>query len=72
MDENHNSELGKLLTKKEIAEILGISVRSVENFTNHGVIPKITIGSKIVRYPSAIVFKQLKKSIPQFFLDDCN
>ena len=72
MDENHNSELGKLLTKKEIAEILGISVRSVENFTNNGLIPKITIGSKIVRYPSAIVFKQLKKSIPQSFLDDCN
>jgi predicted site-specific integrase-resolvase len=41
-----------LLTKKQVAERLQVSPRTVENFTNRGILPKICLGTKTVRYPS--------------------
>ena len=51
MAENHNNELGDLLTKREVAELLRVSTRTVENLTSRGILPKITLGTKMVRYP---------------------
>jgi excisionase family DNA binding protein len=49
MAENHNNEPGDLLTKREVAELLRVSTRTVENLTSRGILPKITLGTKMVR-----------------------
>ena len=51
MAENHNQELGGLLTKREVAALLKVSTRTVENLTSRGILPKINLGTKMVRYP---------------------
>ena len=47
----HSSKTGKLLTKKQVAEKLRCSTRTVENFAERGIIPKVTLGAKMVRFP---------------------
>ena len=42
---------GNLLTKKQVAEKLHCSTRTVENFAERGIIPKVTLGTKMVRFP---------------------
>jgi excisionase family DNA binding protein len=51
MAENHAKQTGDLLTKREVAELLRVSTRTVENLTSRGILPKITLGTKMVRYP---------------------
>ena len=51
MEDFHAKNKGKLLTKKQVAEKLHCSTRTVENFAHRGIIPKITLGSKMVRFP---------------------
>jgi len=51
MQEMHISRTGKLLTKKQVAEKLHCSTRTVENFAERGIIPKIVLGTKMVRFP---------------------
>ena len=51
MEEFHAEMTGRLLTKKQVAEKLQCSPRSVENFADRGLIPKVTLGSKMVRFP---------------------
>ncbi len=40
-----------MLTKKQVAEKLHCSTRTVENFAERGIIPKVTLGTKMVRFP---------------------
>jgi|TARA_B100001964_G_C14184102_1_gene577716 excisionase family DNA binding protein len=47
----HTPRTGKLLTKKQVAEKLHCSTRTVENFAERGIIPKVTLGTKMVRFP---------------------
>ena len=47
----HAKQTGDLLTKREVAELLRVSTRTVENLTSRGILPKITLGTKMVRYP---------------------
>jgi len=51
MEEIHAEMTGKLLTKKQVAEKLQCSTRTVENLADRGQIPKVTLGSKMVRFP---------------------
>lgn len=51
MEEIHAKMTGKLLTKKQVAEKLQCSTRTVENLADRGQIPKVTLGSKMVRFP---------------------
>ena len=51
MQEMHIPKTGNLLTKKQVAEKLHCSTRTVENFAHRGIIPKVTLGSKMVRFP---------------------
>ena len=51
MEEFHAEMTGRLLTNKQVAEKLQCSTRSVENFADRGLIPKVTLGSKMVRFP---------------------
>jgi excisionase family DNA binding protein len=51
-----------LLTKKEVADLLRVSTRTVENLTNRGILPKITLGTKMVRYPEAGIKRLLEES----------
>jgi|ETNmetMinimDraft_30_1059905.scaffolds.fasta_scaffold227806_1 predicted site-specific integrase-resolvase len=51
-----------LLTKKQVAERLQVSPRTVENFTNRGILPKICLGTKTVRYPSEGIDRVLRES----------
>ena len=44
-----------LLTKKQVAEFLNVSPRTVENFTNRGILPKVCLGTKTVRYPAEAI-----------------
>jgi len=53
----------KLLTKKEVADLLRVSTRTVENLTNRGILPKITLGTKMVRYPEGDIGSMLKKKV---------
>jgi excisionase family DNA binding protein len=53
----------KLLTKKEVAALLRVTNRTVENLTNRGVIPKITLGTKMVRYPEDDIRSMLRKMV---------
>jgi predicted site-specific integrase-resolvase len=47
----HDTRTGKLLTKKQVAERFQCSTRTVENFAERGIIPKIVLGTKMVRFP---------------------
>ena len=51
MEEIHAEMTGKLLTKKQVEEKLQCSTRTVENLADRGQIPKVTLGSKMVRFP---------------------
>jgi excisionase family DNA binding protein len=51
MQEMHTSKTGKLLTKKQVAELLHCSTRTVENFAARGILPKVTLGTRMVRFP---------------------
>ena len=51
MEEIHAEMTGKLLTKKQVAEKLQCSTRTVENLADRNQIPKVTLGSKMVRFP---------------------
>jgi len=51
--ENETKEM-KLLTKREAAAILRVSVRTLENYIKAGVIKPIRIGST-VRFPADIL-----------------
>ena len=51
MQTMHTPRTGKLLTKKQVAEKLHCSTRTVENFAERGIIPKVTLGTKMVRFP---------------------
>ena len=53
----------KLLTKKEVAALLKVSTRTVENFTNRGILPKIIIGNKTIRYPEDDIMGMLRKMV---------
>ena len=44
-----NDQLMKLLTYKDVAELIGVSVRQVATFTSLGVIPCVKIG-RLVRF----------------------
>ena len=43
----------KYLTKKEVAEILGISERTVHRMALAGTIPAVRIGPRLIRFPRA-------------------
>tara|TARA_Y100001968_G_scaffold261416_1_gene249263 strand:- start:69 stop:266 length:198 start_codon:yes stop_codon:yes gene_type:complete len=47
----HTPRTGKLLTKKQVAEKLHCSTRTVENFAERGILPKVTLGTRMVRFP---------------------
>jgi len=47
----HTPRTGKLLTKKQVAELLHCSARTVENFAERGILPKVTLGTRMVRFP---------------------
>jgi excisionase family DNA binding protein len=47
----HTPRTGKLLTKKQVAELLHCSTRTVENFAERGILPKVTLGTRMVRFP---------------------
>jgi predicted site-specific integrase-resolvase len=51
MQEMHTPRTGKLLTKKQVAEKLQCSTRTVENYAGKGIIPITKLGTKMVRYP---------------------
>ena len=53
--EFENTNSGLLLTKKQVAERLNVSPRTVENFTNRGIVPKVCLGTKTVRYPAGAI-----------------
>ena len=62
MQEMHTSRTGKLLTKREVAELLRVSTRTVENLTSRGVLPKIVLGTRLVRYPADGIQRVLDQS----------
>jgi predicted DNA-binding transcriptional regulator AlpA len=47
----HEKRTGKLLTKRQVAEKLHCSIRTVENFAERGILPKVTLGTRMVRFP---------------------
>ena len=52
--------MNKLLSKREVAEILSISVRSVERLVARGIIRKIKIGGSI-RFRQCEIEKLMEK-----------
>ena len=50
-----------LLTKKQVAERLQLSPRTIENLTNRGKIPKICLG-KTVRYSPESIERFIRES----------
>ena len=68
MATNHAKQTGDLLTKREVAELLRVSTRTVENLTSRGIIPKITLGTKMVRYPLDGINRVLQASTTNAWL----
>ncbi len=50
----------ELLTRKEVAKFLGISLVTLNTWTKHGKLPALRIGTR-VRYNKADVISSLKK-----------
>lgn len=40
----------RYLNKSDVAELLGVTVRTVENMMTHGLLPYFKIGGKCVRF----------------------
>ena len=58
----------KLLTKKEVAEMLGVSVRSVDSYRQSAGLPFIVIGgAKLVRFQEQAVLDWISQKD-----NDCN
>ena len=57
---NSSIETTSLLTKKQVAERLQLSPRTIENLTNRGVFSKICLG-KTVRYSSDSIERVLRE-----------
>jgi len=51
----------ELLTRKDAAKVLGISLNTLGKFTKTGKIPAYRIGAKAVRYKMNEVFQSLNK-----------
>ena len=62
MAANHAKQTSDLLTKREVAELLRVSTRTVENLTSRGVLPKIILGTRLVRYPADGIQRGLDQS----------
>ena len=54
----------ELLTRKETAKILGISLVTLWNWTSNGILPGKRIGTRI-RYEKQLVYNSLKNIEPQ-------
>lgn len=49
------TSLNKLLSRQEVAEMLGLTVRGIESLTRRRVLPVIKISGRAVRYdPDAV------------------
>ena len=49
------------LTPTQIAELLGVSTRTIRNLTSRGLLPVVRLSSKCVRYPREAVELALEK-----------
>ena len=65
-----NSNSGALLTKKQVAERLNVSPRTIENFTNRGILPKVCLGTKTVRYPAEAIEKVIRNNTVNSCFED--
>lgn len=54
--------MAALLTKGEVAQLLRVSTRTVENMTSRGLLPKIVLGTRLVRYPADGIRQVLEDS----------
>ena len=50
-----------LLKKKEVAEKLGISIRSISRFEKAGLLPRIQISPRLIRYNPEVVEKLIQR-----------
>ena len=57
---NNNKESDKLLTRKEVSKMLGISLVTLSDWTKRGVVPAFRIESRI-RYKEKDVLDSLNK-----------
>jgi excisionase family DNA binding protein len=42
--------LRPLLRRREVADVLGVSVRSIDRLTHSGALPRVKIGDRAVRF----------------------
>jgi excisionase family DNA binding protein len=50
----------KLLTKSEMAQVLGVTIRTLEHYMYHGKLPFLRLGSRTVRFDLEMVMSHLK------------
>jgi excisionase family DNA binding protein len=50
----------RLLTKIQMAAVLGVTPRTVEHYMNQGTVPYLRLGSRTVRFDLDMVMAQLK------------
>jgi excisionase family DNA binding protein len=55
---------GKLLTIKEVADRMNISIRSAQALVRCGILPRIKIGHRLVRVPEAAINQMIKHADP--------
>jgi predicted DNA-binding transcriptional regulator AlpA len=53
----------KLLTKKQVTELLGVSPGTVDNFHRKGILPRVMISSRTIRYLEADVYQLINKRL---------
>ena len=55
---------GKLLTIKEVAYRMNISIRSTQALVRCGILPRIKIGHRLVRVPESAINQMIKHADP--------
>ena len=60
MSHNH-SENREYLTKAQVAQVLGVSTRTVDNLMRRRQIPYLKLSARLVRFPRSEVEIKLKK-----------
>ena len=61
MKTNKQNIEGRLLNSREIADVLGVSLRTISNMTKDKRIPYLRISKKTLRFDPAKVLKVLNK-----------
>jgi excisionase family DNA binding protein len=55
---------GKLLTIKEVAGRMNISIRSAQALVRGGILPRLKIGHRLVRVPESAISQMIKRADP--------